>query len=148
MISVVVWVLYEGRGRGKEVAVLMVVAVGRISSKYVKVAATCKSVQTPLKVEHVTKHNTNKSRNICCLTFIDISQDTALSSTSNPNHLPHPLTAVSVNAVPMPFHQRQATRHVAAKLPRQQLSTSIEELEVKYLHCSFPFFSATNHFFD
>jgi hypothetical protein len=65
MISVIIWALYEGRGRGKEVAVSMVVVVvGRISSKYVtsnKVAAMCKSVQTPLKVEHVTKHNTNKS---------------------------------------------------------------------------------------
>jgi hypothetical protein len=64
MISVIIWGLYEGRGRGKEVAASMVVVVGRISSKYVtsnKVAAMCKSVQTPLKVEHVTKHNTNKS---------------------------------------------------------------------------------------
>jgi hypothetical protein len=33
MISIVIWVLYEGRGRGKEVAASMVVAVGRISSK-------------------------------------------------------------------------------------------------------------------
>ena len=33
MISIVVWVLYKGRGRGKEVAASMVVAVGRISNK-------------------------------------------------------------------------------------------------------------------
>ena len=62
MISIIVWVLYEGRGRGKEVAALMVVA--DIKQEYVtsnKVAATCKSVQTLLKVEHVTKHYTNKS---------------------------------------------------------------------------------------
>ena len=68
MISVVVWALYEGRGRGKEVAVSVVVVVGRISSKYVtsnKVAATCKSVQTPLEVEHVTKQQHKQLRNIC-----------------------------------------------------------------------------------
>ena len=41
MISVVVWALYEGRGKGKEVMASMVVAVGTISSKF-EVAATCK----------------------------------------------------------------------------------------------------------
>jgi hypothetical protein len=63
MISIVIWVLYEGRGRGrgKEVVVSMVVV--DIKQEYVtsnKVAATCQSVQTPLKVEHVTKRYTNK----------------------------------------------------------------------------------------
>jgi hypothetical protein len=34
MISVVVWALYEERGRGKEVVASMVVVVGRISSMF------------------------------------------------------------------------------------------------------------------
>jgi hypothetical protein len=33
MTSIVVWVLYEGRGRGKEVVASMVVAVGISSNK-------------------------------------------------------------------------------------------------------------------
>jgi hypothetical protein len=34
VISIVIWVLYEGIGRGKEVAASMVVVVGKISSKF------------------------------------------------------------------------------------------------------------------
>ena len=128
MISIVVWVLYEGRGRGKEVVVLMVVA--DIKQEYVtsnKVAATCKSVQTPLKVEYVTKHYTNKSQNICCSQLSSTSPP-IISSTSNPNHLPHPSTAI--NTVSMLFHQHQAMRHVATKLPHHELFRTLTTVDV------------------
>ena len=115
MISIIVWVLYEGRGRGKEVAALMVVAVGRISRKFQQCAS-----QLKLRWKLNTLPNTTQKNHETSVAQLSSTSPLIVSSTSNPNHLPHSLTAVSVNPVPMLFHQCQATRHVAAKLPHHK----------------------------